>query len=404
MALTSSGGKRKSDALTCRLPQPERSLPCTAGGSLSEPCSVLSSSRKFTCDPADQILVAAGSAWKYNDSGANLGTAWRAAAYNDAAWTTGVGAARLRRRRRGDRALLRHATRTNRRITYYFRRSFTVANPAAFAALTVRFVRDDGCSHLSQRRRGRPLQHAGGDGDATRRCATTAIGGADESAWHRGADRSLAAGRRHQRHRRRSAPAVGRRAPTSASISSCVATEAQAAAPTVTPDRRRPTTASSNSTDVTFTATVTAPAGLASATLYIGGPPQTVVVQRARAGGGRADHGRHADDARRQQPVDQRRRSDPARARPDEVSDTYRRGTGQVPAGAIITSATLQLNCTNAGKAMRLYRLTQSWIEERSDMEPARDWRGVGLLRAPTARPRTRGVAVTATARSPASG
>ena len=25
---------------------------------------------------ADQILVAAGSAWKYNDSGTNLGTGW----------------------------------------------------------------------------------------------------------------------------------------------------------------------------------------------------------------------------------------------------------------------------------------------------------------------------------------
>ena len=38
---------------------------------------------------ADLILVAAGSSWKYNDSGTNLGTAWRAAAYNDTAWATG---------------------------------------------------------------------------------------------------------------------------------------------------------------------------------------------------------------------------------------------------------------------------------------------------------------------------
>ena len=39
---------------------------------------------------ADQVLIAAGSAWRYNDSGANLGTAWRAAAYNDAGWATGA--------------------------------------------------------------------------------------------------------------------------------------------------------------------------------------------------------------------------------------------------------------------------------------------------------------------------
>ena len=38
---------------------------------------------------ADQVLIAAGSSWKYNDTGANLGTAWRASAYNDAAWLSG---------------------------------------------------------------------------------------------------------------------------------------------------------------------------------------------------------------------------------------------------------------------------------------------------------------------------
>jgi len=35
----------------------------------------------------------------------------------------------------------------------------------------------------------------------------------------------------------------------------------------------------------------------------------------------------------------------------------------QVPAGAIILSAQLRLNCTNAGNAMNLYRLTQDWTE-----------------------------------------
>ena len=54
-----------------------------------------------------------------------------------------LGATRLRRRRRIDRDVLRHQP-TNSRITYYFRRSFTVANPGGFTALTVRYVRDDG--------------------------------------------------------------------------------------------------------------------------------------------------------------------------------------------------------------------------------------------------------------------
>ena len=41
-------------------------------------------------------------------------------------------------------------------------------------------------------------------------------------------------------------------------------------------------------------------------------------------------------------------------------------GTGQVPAGAIVTSAILQVNCTNAGTGDALYRLTQDWIEDEA--------------------------------------
>ena len=92
---------------------------------------------------AEQILVAAASAWKYNDSGTNLGTAWRAAAYNDAAWATG--SAQLGYGDGDEATVLSYGSNSsNRRITYYFRRAFTVATPAALGALTVRYVRDDG--------------------------------------------------------------------------------------------------------------------------------------------------------------------------------------------------------------------------------------------------------------------
>jgi hypothetical protein len=40
--------------------------------------------------------------------------------------------------------------------------------------------------------------------------------------------------------------------------------------------------------------------------------------------------------------------------------------TGQLPQGSIVISATLRLNCTNAGQTMRLYRLTQSWVEDEA--------------------------------------
>ena len=39
---------------------------------------------------ADQTLISAGSQWKYNDSGSNLGTAWRSLAYNDSSWASGA--------------------------------------------------------------------------------------------------------------------------------------------------------------------------------------------------------------------------------------------------------------------------------------------------------------------------
>ena len=37
-----------------------------------------------------------------------------------------------------------------------------------------------------------------------------------------------------------------------------------------------------------------------------------------------------------------------------------------MPAGAVITSAVLQVNCTNPGNAMQLYRLTQDWVEDEA--------------------------------------
>ena len=39
---------------------------------------------------------------------------------------------------------------------------------------------------------------------------------------------------------------------------------------------------------------------------------------------------------------------------------------GQVPAGAVISSAFIQINCTNPGQAMSVYRLTQDWVEDEA--------------------------------------
>src|SRR5262245_39240893 len=73
---------------------------------------------------ADQILVGAGSSWRYNDSGSNLGTAWRAIAYDDASWASGL--AQLGYGDGAEATVMSYGSATNRRITYYFRGSFTV--------------------------------------------------------------------------------------------------------------------------------------------------------------------------------------------------------------------------------------------------------------------------------------
>ena len=130
---------------------------------------------------ADQTLIAGGSAWKYNDSGANLGTAWRAPAYDDAAWPAGP--APLGYGDGDEATVVSYGTSTtNRRITYYFRRAFTVADPAAIEALSLRYLRDDGCViYLNGVEIVRSNMPTGTVTYTTR--ASASIGGADESAW-----------------------------------------------------------------------------------------------------------------------------------------------------------------------------------------------------------------------------
>ena len=88
-------------------------------------------------------LVAAGSVWKYLDSGANLGTAWRARAFDDSAWPSGP--AQLGYGDGDESTVMGFGPNASAKyITYYFRKAFNVANPAALGALNLRVKRDDG--------------------------------------------------------------------------------------------------------------------------------------------------------------------------------------------------------------------------------------------------------------------
>ncbi|MFM1769708.1 MAG: Inner spore coat protein [Verrucomicrobiota bacterium] len=103
-------------------------------GATSAPVSVTISN----LPPGGFNLVPAQSAWKYVDANTNLGTAWRAAGYNDSSWSNGVAQLGFGD---GDEVTV---LRNNQQITTYFRQAFTATNVAAITGLTVRVLRDDG--------------------------------------------------------------------------------------------------------------------------------------------------------------------------------------------------------------------------------------------------------------------
>ena len=326
---------------------------------------------------AEQTLISAGSSWKYNDSGSNLGTAWRAPAYNDASWPAGLG--QLGYGDGDESTVLSYGTNpSNRRITYYFRRAFTVADPAAIAALTLRYVRDDGCIiYLNGVEVVRSNMPAGAVTYTTR--ATASIGGADESAWLQAPldPSQLVMGTNVV------AVEIHQQSPSSSDISFDLelrATEAQVGAPSVSliaPANQ----SQSNVSAVMFSASVSAPAGLASATLYVRGAPQTVVfsgplqVEDAQITAdtpGAADGNGAAINIDGQAPHAHGLMKFPA---------LVGAGSGQVPAGAVITSAVLQLTCTDSGSAMQVYRLTQNWTEDQTtwnERAPGSAWASPG--------------------------
>lgn len=83
-------------------------------------------------------LLAPGGSWKYLDNGSNQGTAWRAAAFNDAAWASGAGQLGFGD---GDEATVLQSG----HITYYFRKHLNIADVNALpGSLILSMIHDDG--------------------------------------------------------------------------------------------------------------------------------------------------------------------------------------------------------------------------------------------------------------------
>jgi hypothetical protein len=91
---------------------------------------------------ADLTLVPRGATWKYLDNNTNQGTAWKEPAFHDSDWAAGPAPLGF-----GDSYVVttvQSGPTNGRYITTYFRRVFTVADPAAISALRINLQRDDG--------------------------------------------------------------------------------------------------------------------------------------------------------------------------------------------------------------------------------------------------------------------
>lgn len=93
--------------------------------------------------PVEAFPINESALWKFNDSGMDLGTNWIELNYDDSAWDFGQGQLGYGD---GDEAstLEFGGDPNNKFITYYFRKTVTVADPGVFDSLTLRVLRDDG--------------------------------------------------------------------------------------------------------------------------------------------------------------------------------------------------------------------------------------------------------------------
>lgn len=114
---------------------PDGSDPRAIGGALRP------GARAFARDTATATFVPwSASGWRYLHDNSNQGSAWRAPGFDDSAWPSG--SAKLGYGEGGEATVI--PVPTPRYATAYFRKSFTVANPAEITDLVLQIEYDDG--------------------------------------------------------------------------------------------------------------------------------------------------------------------------------------------------------------------------------------------------------------------
>jgi hypothetical protein len=90
-----------------------------------------------------QTIISSGANWKYKDTGVDLGTGWRSVSYDDSQWLSGN--AELGYGDGDEATVVSYGPNaSNKYITTYFRKSFTVSNPSSYVSMILELVRDDG--------------------------------------------------------------------------------------------------------------------------------------------------------------------------------------------------------------------------------------------------------------------
>ncbi|MFM1768571.1 MAG: hypothetical protein RJA22_1100 [Verrucomicrobiota bacterium] len=95
-------------------------------------------------DPSGtNTLVNQGSLWRYLDTGVDPGASWFTTGFSDTSWSAGL--AQFGYGDGDETTLVDYgADANNRHVTTWFRHTWNVADPDAFAALAVKLLRDDG--------------------------------------------------------------------------------------------------------------------------------------------------------------------------------------------------------------------------------------------------------------------
>ncbi len=89
------------------------------------------------------VLVDAGTAWRYLDTGTYPGATWTSRTFNDSAWPRGL--AQFGYGDGDEATVVRYGTNSaNKHITTYFRHTFILGSTSSVRALTLRLLRDDG--------------------------------------------------------------------------------------------------------------------------------------------------------------------------------------------------------------------------------------------------------------------